>query len=68
MECLLTLPVTQQQVVVGIAVPDVTVGRVYPIHLTGGQWSSNPGIWMTMEELEHYCSVDRQLSPLLYVA
>ena len=66
--CLRTLPVTQQQVVVGIAVPDVVVGRVYPIHPTGVQRGSNPGIWMAMEELEHCCSVDRQLSPLLYAA
>jgi hypothetical protein len=63
-----TLPVTQPQAVVTIAVPVVVLGRVYPIHPKGVLWGSNSAIWMIKEVPECCCSVDRQLSPLLYVA
>jgi hypothetical protein len=49
-------------------VPDVVVGRIYLINPKGVHWGSNPGIWMAMKEMEHCCSVDRHLSPLLYAA
>jgi hypothetical protein len=48
-ECLPTLPVTQPQAVVMIAVPVVVLGRVYPIHPKGVLWGSNPTIWMAKE-------------------
>jgi hypothetical protein len=48
-ECLPTLPVTQPRAVVTIAVPVAVLGRVYPIHLKGVLWGSNPVIWMAKE-------------------
>jgi hypothetical protein len=48
-ECLPTLPVTQPQSVVTIAVQVVVLGRVYPIHPKGVVWSSNLAIWMAKE-------------------
>jgi hypothetical protein len=67
-KCLPTLPVTQSQAVVTIAVPVVVLGRVYPIHPKGVLWDLNPAIWMANEVPECCCSVDGQVSPFLYVA
>jgi hypothetical protein len=63
-ECLPTLPVTQPQAVVTIAVPVVVLVRVYPIYPKDVLWGSNPAIWMAKEVPEccNSCSIDRQFT------